>query len=219
MTPLFGRHAGAPRTGQPAARTARTAHADRPGPSPWRSTGVEDDDGDARRAYDDDQCGATDRARASELQAAFGRLMKKLGRRGLSVAEATAALVADGVDRDAAEVHVAELESKRWIGDADLAEQLVYAAVTRKGQGRTAIAQTLAKRRIPREVAEAALAQLPDDERERALDFARTRARSLREVERGAALRRLAGQLARRGYSSAASLTAARQALDEASAG
>ena len=60
------------------------------------------------------------------------------------------------------------------------------------------------------------LAELPDDEFERALDFARQKARSMRDLDREVALRRLSGQLARRGYGGKA-LAAARQALDEAS--
>ena len=50
--------------------------------------------------------------------------------------------------------------------------------IERKGQGRRAIAQTLAQRGIPRDVVDAALATLPDDDAERALEFARTKARS-----------------------------------------
>ena len=66
------------------------------------------------------------------------------------------------------------------------------------------------------EVVDAVLAELPDDEFERALDFARQKARSMRDLDREVALRRLSGQLARRGYGGGA-LAAARQALDEAS--
>ena len=68
---------------------------------------------------------------------------------------------------------------------------------------------------MPREDADAALAELPDDDTERALEYARTKAGSLRHLERDVALRRLAGQLARRGYGGSIALTAARAALDE----
>ena len=59
-----------------------------------------------------------------------------------------------------------------------------------------------------------ALGALPDDEFARALEFARTKVRAMRGLERDVALRRLAGQLARRGYGGL-SLEVARRALDE----
>ncbi len=62
---------------------------------------------------------------------------------------------------------------------------------------------------------DASLIDLPDDEAERALEFARTRVRSVRGVAPEAALRRLVGQLSRRGYASAVALAAAREALAE----
>ena len=104
-----------------------------------------------------------------------------------------------------------------YLDDAALAEQLIDKATSRKAQGRMAIAQGLAQRGIPRDVIDEALDQLPDDEAERALEFARSKARGLEGLDRDTALRRLAGQLARRGYGSVA-LSVARRALDETSA-
>jgi regulatory protein len=89
--------------------------------------------------------------------------------------------------------------------------------VDRKGQGRQLIAQTLAKRGVPRDVADSALQALPDDDLERALEYARGKARALRSLDRETALRRLSGQLARRGYSGSLAMNAARTALDESS--
>jgi regulatory protein len=68
-------------------------------------------------------------------------------------------------------------------------------------------------------VADAALAELPDDDADRALDFARTKARSMSSLDRDTALRRLVGQLSRRGYGGSVAMTAARQALDENGSG
>jgi regulatory protein len=75
----------------------------------------------------------------------------------------------------------------------------------------------MAGRGIPREVADAALADLRDDDLERALDYARTKAVSLARLDAQTGLRRLVGQLTRRGYPSHVAMTAARQALDEQS--
>ncbi|WP_295854927.1 regulatory protein RecX [uncultured Microbacterium sp.] len=106
-----------------------------------------------------------------------------------------------------------------YLDDAAFAEQLAMSAVERKGEGRRAVAETLRKRGIPRDIAEAALAELPDDDAERALEFARSKVRGVDGAEYDAALRRLAGQLARRGYPSSVALTAARTALEEAGIG
>ncbi|MDF2919273.1 MAG: uncharacterized protein K0S70_3490, partial [Microbacterium sp.] len=89
----------------------------------------------------------------------------------------------------------------------------------RRGEGRRAVATTLMKRGIPRDIADAAIAEMPDDDAERALDFARSKARSVGGKDDDAALRRLAGQLARRGYPSSVALSAARQALREVGVG
>jgi len=51
------------------------------------------------------------------------------------------------------------------------------------------------------------------------MEYARSKARSLASVDRETALRRLAAQLARRGYRGTVALTAAQTALDESSSG
>jgi regulatory protein len=142
-------------------------------------------------------------------------LLKKLRTRSLSVSEAREMLRGHELDQAATEHVLASMEEYGYLDDAALADQLVHAGVDRKGQGRQVIAQTLSKRGIPRDVADAALAALPDDDFERALEFARGKARSLRSLDRDTALRRLTGQLARRGYGGSLAMTAARAALDE----
>ena len=149
------------------------------------------------------------------LKKATDRLLRKLGSRGLSVSEATDVLRSDGVPRDEACIVIADLESRGWLSDEMLAEQLVHAALTRNKDGRRGIAQKLAKRGIAREIADAALAEVPDDDTERALEFARTKARSMSSLDHDTALRRLAGQLARRGYPGGVAMSAAKRALDE----
>jgi len=149
--------------------------------------------------------------------AAERTLLRKLRTRSLSVREARSALREHDLDEAASQGIIDRFLALGYLDDAALAEQLIDKATSRKAQGRQAIAQTLSQRGIPREVVDEALAQLPDDEAERALEFARTKARGLMGVERDAALRRLAGQLARRGYGAVA-LSVARQALDELSA-
>ncbi|MFE5410405.1 regulatory protein RecX [Microbacterium sp. NPDC056569] len=155
--------------------------------------------------------GAGGAADAAELG-----LLKRLRARQLSVSEAKTYLGQYELGGEGVEAILDAFLARGYLDDARLAEQLVHTGVDRKGQGRQAISQSLTKRGVPRDIADAALAELPDDDAERALEFARSKAGSMRGLERDVALRRLAGQLARRGYGGSAALNAARQALDEA---
>lgn len=158
------------------------------------------------------------RGRAEEARdRAEKGLLKKLRARSLSVREARAVLRDHELAEDAVDDLIGAFERLGYLDDARLAEQLVHSGSDRKGQGRKAIAQTLAKRGVAREVADAALEELPDDDFERALEFARSKASSMRGLERDVAVRRLAGQLARRGYGGPVAMNATRQALDELS--
>lgn len=160
----------------------------------------------------DAAAGAEDAAEIAERM-----LLRKLRTRSLSVREARGVLREHDLDESGVEGIIDRFLSLRYLDDVALAEQLIDKATSRKAQGRQAVAQTLSQRGIPRDVVDEALALLPDDEAERALEFARSKARGFDGVDRDTALRRLAGQLARRGYGSLA-LSAARQALDELSA-
>ena len=161
--------------------------------------------GTSRRPLDDEDGAAT----------AERGLVKKLRGRQLSVSEAKTYLGQYDLEREAVDAIVDAFLERGYLDDARLAEQVVHAGIDRKGQGRQVIAQSLAKRGVPRDVADAALAELPDDDAERALEFARSKAGSLRGLERDVALRRLAGQLARRGYGGSMAFNAARTALEE----
>lgn len=180
----------------------------------WNNTWSDDlDDSDGHRGHGDDP----DADEASEREIAEQNLTRRLRTRSLSVAEARAIVAERALEPDTVEEVLRSFERRRYLDDAALAEQLVDKA-TRKGQGRAAIARAIEQRRIPREVVDGALAALPDDDAERALEFARSRVRTMEGLDRTVALRRLAGQLARRGYSSSA-LNVARQVLDEQSDG
>lgn len=144
-------------------------------------------------------------------------LLRRLRGRSLSLAEAGAVVrEVEGADEAVVDEVVAKFVDLGYLDDEAFAEQLAMSAIERRGQGRRAVVQTLRKRGIPREIADAAVAELPDDDAERALEFARSKIRGVSGNEYDASLRRLAGQLARRGYSSSVALDAARQALAEA---
>lgn len=146
-------------------------------------------------------------------------LVRKLRTRSLSVSEARLVLKGHGLAADAIEDVIDDFMRRGYLDDAVLAELLVTAGVERKGQGRVALSRALAQRGIPREVIDAALDELPDDDAERALEFARTKARSMSRLDPDAALRRLVGQLSRRGYAGSVAMNAAKTALREASFG
>ncbi len=163
--------------------------------------------------------GAADPDPASAARRAEDVLVRKLRARSLSVSEARQVL--RGQDLDAAGVDdvIDRFCERGYLDDALLAEHLVISGIERKGQGRVALSRSLSQRGIPRDIVDAALGDLPDDDAERALKFARTKARSLMRLDFDTALRRLVGQLARRGYGGSIATTAARAALTEASLG
>lgn len=150
---------------------------------------------------------------SSEL--AEAQLLRRLRARSLSVAEARAHLTGLALDDQTVEALIARFRHIGYLDDVALAEQLVRSGVQRKGQGRRTIALTLAKRGIASEVAEAALEALADDDGERALAFARSKAASFARLDRELAVRRLGAQLVRRGYGTAIALRAVSRALDE----
>ncbi|MDF2992022.1 MAG: uncharacterized protein K0S37_2536 [Microbacterium sp.] len=222
VIPLFGRDR-APVAGasshrglsdsRPVAEAGRTREDH---PAKGRATEVRPMDVRAREDSTEEDSAEEDDAR----ERAEALLLRKLRSRSLSVSEARSALRAVP---GAGEVVITELIDRfldlGYLNDAVFAEQLVLSAVEKRGEGRRAVAQTLLKHGIPRDVADAALAEMPDDDAERALEYARSKARSVGGKDDDAALRRLAGQLARRGYPSSVALHAARQALREVGGG
>ncbi len=209
---------GAPRPSNPGAPNlgARSAWPSGAGP---RADDTPDGSGTWHNTWTDDlvdDVGTVDEDAVARAEDAEAALLKRLRTRSLSEREASAFLRARELEDDAAAHIVDRMRRHGYLDDAALAEQLVHSGVERKGQGRVMLIQSLGSRGIPREVIDAALAELPDDEAERALEFARQKARTMRDLDRDTALRRLSGQLARRGYGANA-LSAARLALDELS--
>jgi regulatory protein len=223
VIPLFG--AATPATPDTDAPVADGSNERMPEPDSdrWHATWIERGQGApdarasthpvfARRGLDvvaDDA--PTDEAVAADAER---DLLRKLRTRSLSLREARTVLGARDLDPAVIEEIIARFESLGYLDDAALAEQLIDKATSRKAQGRQAIAQTLSQRGIPRDVVDVALDAQPDDDAARALEFARGKARSLTGLEHDVALRRLVGQLARRGYGAVA-LSTARQALEE----
>lgn len=172
------------------------------------------DGGDAAATGDVSGASAPEPARVAA--AAERKLVRSLASRGLSISEARAKLRQQDLPAELVDDIIERLVRTGALDDDRLAEQLVHAATSRKKQGRRAIAQSLAARGIPRDAIDSALADLPDDDAERALEFARAKAAQLARYDDDTALRRLVGQLARRGFGGSMAMSAARRALDEA---
>lgn len=152
------------------------------------------------------------RARAEEV------LLKKLRARSLSVVEARRVLAQSGLDAAESEALVEDFSRRGYLDDRALAEQLVHSGATRRGMGRQAVRQLLQKRMVAREVIDETIAELPDDDAARAAEFADTKARALLRLDDETAIRRLTGQLARRGFGGSVAAVAARTALARARA-
>jgi regulatory protein len=157
-----------------------------------------------------------DEAQSADVRAdAEAALLRKLRTRSLSVSEARKVLNESGALGADAEEIIDDCIRRGYLDDRQLAEALLRSGVERKGMGRAAVARTIAQRGIERSVIDEVLDSEPNDDAQRALDFARKKAASLGYLDREVAVRRLAGQLARRGFSASA-LSVASRAVDEA---
>lgn len=165
----------------------------------------------------DDEDEAVDPDRQQEV--ASESLVRKLRARSLSISEARLVLRGHHLESGRIDDVIDEFTRRGYLDDMTLAENLVESGSQRKGQGRVALSRALSQRGIPREIVDAVLGELPDDDADRALEFARTKARSMSRLDPDTALRRLMGQLARRGYGGSVAMTAAKTALREATFG
>ncbi len=170
----------------------------------WTDEWGSDVDDACARLSDDERDRALDAERIS---------LKALSRRDLSRRELERALRDGGVDEAGVAHECDRLARVGLVDDAALAQKLVATLQERKGLGRTAIAAELTRRLLAPSAIEYAL-ELVDtgNELARARDLARKRAAQLRGLDRDAAVRRLSGYLARRGYSG----STVRAAVDEA---
>lgn len=101
-----------------------------------------------------------------------------------------------------------------YLDDLRLAELLIHKARDKKRAGIQGVERALRDRHISSDAMQEALAEVDrDDELERARELAAERVRRVKGVEPDAAIRRIAGFLSRRGYSSGVAFAAAREAV------
>lgn len=161
----------------------------------------------------------------SEPQAAAGpvsidevyeSLLRKLGMADMSASEVRTWLSEKDLDETDIEEMLAKVEHLGYVDDYRLATQLVLRLTNRKGQGRTAIAMELRKRKLTPSAIDEAIHGIDDtQELDRAISQAMNRAPSLQRLDKATAERRLQGFLLRRGYPSDITREAIRAAFSE----
>ena len=127
---------------------------------------------------------------------AKARALRLLEKRDYSEAELAAKLVEKGDDPDSARAAAARMAELGFVNDENYAAMVVrhYAA---KGCGRQRIREELRRRRVPRELWDAALEELPD-QTETLYRLLETRLRG--KAPEGDELRRACAYLVRRGF-------------------
>lgn len=123
-----------------------------------------------------------------------------------SRAELIKTLQQRGFDEDTAETVVGRLEEVRLVDDEAFAEAAVHSGHNYRGWGKRRIGAELRRRGVTDEVAKEAVTAVADeDEERRARELVRARLRSIPAStiarDEQAAVRKLVGMLARRGYS------------------
>jgi regulatory protein len=142
--------------------------------------------------------------------------MHALARRGMSSREMHDYLIGRDFDQGAVDDEIERLESVGLLDDVALGETLVRTLRERKGLGRSGVTAELRRRNLDQTAIEIALAELDDDELERATEIAHKRASQLRSYDAETAKRRLGAFLMRKGYSGSVVSTAVQRALSPA---
>lgn len=116
-------------------------------------------------------------------------------------ADLAKALARKGYESEVAEPVLDRLEKAGLIDDADYAEMLVRSRHTYQGLGRRALKSELVRKGVDRSIADEAIGMIgADDEEVRARELVRKRLSSMAGLDDTAAVRRLVGMLARKGY-------------------
>lgn len=141
---------------------------------------------------------------ADEQVRCFDRALDALARRARSTRELERWLAAREHTAGAIENALTKLAELGLLDDAKYAADFAQSRVLGRGMGRRRVAAELARRGIPRDAVDVALAGLGEDgaesERGRLEEVAAKKWRTLRALDPAVATRRIYGFLARRGY-------------------
>lgn len=133
---------------------------------------------------------------------ARGICLKLLTARPRSRAELAEALRRRGIPEDVGESVLDRLSEVGLVDDTAFAESAVHAGHAYRGLGRRALSAELHRRGVPDGVAREAVAAVrPEDEEQRARELVRRKLRTTTARDHDTVARRLAGMLARKGYS------------------
>lgn len=157
-------------------------------------------------------------AEAAALDAAKRVVLDLLASRARTRAELAGALRRHGVDEQVATAALDRLEAVGLVDDEAFAQ--AYVQQRRGSRAQLALATELKRLGIdPCQALEVACAGGDDAERDAALAVARARLSSLKGLQPAAATRRLAGALARRGFTPGMVWSVVREVLGEAGDG
>lgn len=144
-------------------------------------------------------------------------LLDQLTGQARSRAELAGRLAKKGVPAEVAERLLDRFEEVGLVDDTAFARSWVQSRQPGKGLARRALAQELRRKGIDDEVAHDALDEVdPEAEEKAARSLVRRRLRTLRQVDRATAVRRLSGMLARKGYGGEVVWRVVREELDAA---
>ena len=143
-------------------------------------------------------------AREAAQVKVYDRALNMLAFRARSSAELSRALVRKGEPKEHVDAAVARLREHGLLDDAAFAQSFTRAKVLGAQQSRRRVQQDLARKGVARDVSDAAIATVFEeeqvDQREIVEGAARKKLRTLKKVDPAARRRRLYAFLARRGY-------------------
>lgn len=126
-------------------------------------------------------------------------------------------LAAKGCDEQVAKVVLDRMQEVGLVDDEVYAAMVVRSQQAGRGLARRALLQELRRKGVDDDVASSALEQVDDDsERERARGLVTKKMRSMHGLDVTVQTRRLAGMLARKGYSSGTAWSVIREAVADA---
>ncbi|MEC3974018.1 regulatory protein RecX [Amycolatopsis sp. H20-H5] len=126
------------------------------------------------------------------------------------------ALKRKGFDEETSETLIGKLDEAGLVNDAEFAELWVRSRHANQGLARNALLAELKRKGVDGEIAVQAAGEVDREaEEERARELVRKRMRSLGNVDEQAAIRRLLGFLARKGYPQGLAYTVIREELRE----
>ncbi|HEU4629035.1 MAG TPA: RecX family transcriptional regulator [Gemmatimonadaceae bacterium] len=151
-----------------------------------------------------DEAELADLREEGEILVAYDRALDLLAFRPRSAVELRRRLVQKGIEAPRAEVAVSRLAERGLVDDRAFAVALTRSKALGAGASKRRVGQELARRGVAREVADAAVAEVWEeegvDQSEVIEQLARKRLASLRGLDAPTQRRRLYGFLARRGY-------------------